>query len=1246
MKTVPQPKWGGPPGPRRTPSSGSALITASILAILSAVLVAQPPAPKRNDPPDLWRHRNLGKALYENPATISQAPAELKKALDLAPDSFRDRLNYGLALLRAGDIDKSIVELEAAQKLNADLPYTWFNLGIAYKRQRRYPDAIKQFERMTQLAPDEPVGHYNLGLLYRLSRHDDAALQQFEIASKLDPRMVAPRFQIYTYYRLHGDEATASRYLTAFEEAKQRQQAADETEDVEWCFYAELYDPQQAHPPSRDLTPPATLKFEERRLTGSLDAKTAGLVVIDVDGDRRPDLLAWSRDGVQIYRSGLEPIADSGLADLKNVTGVAAGDYDNDGLADLCILTTDGPRLYHNVKGRFERSPAKLPSGPYDAAVWLDFDHDYDVDLFLLGANSALLRNEGASGFHDYTAHFPFEAGHAVNALAFRVIPDTKGIDLAVAYADRSGVLYRDRLRGIFAATPFDSIPPHAASLHAIDIDNDGQIDVVFTSPQGISLARNRNGHFETQKLIAPSAFALADFENRGLADVLSSSGMLRNRGLAEFSPMRMPDGMPQAVALAAADFDGDGREDIAAIAADGSVHVFLNRTETRNSWLEVALTGVKNLKAAPGTEVEVKAGDHYQKQLYTGTPLLFGMGAHPTADTVRISWPNGMMQNQTNEAARRSVVIKEAPRLAGSCPMIFTWNGRGYQFITDVLGVAPLGASSGDGGYFPVDHDEYVSIPAEALAARDGIYDVRITEELHEVSYLDQVKLIALDHPANVEVYTNEKFKSPPFPEFRLYGVKKRIRPVAAHDDHGRDVLPSLLARDRIYARGFTHDQAGVARTHSLTLDFGKAAPNGRAILLLNGWVDWADGSTFMGASQGRGPGLITPYLQVKDSSSRWRTVIDDMGMPAGKPKTIAVDVNFLSSSREVRIVTNLCLYWDEIFLSEDAAPPRTRLTTVAMSSADLRLRGFSRTVIDPSREQPESFIYSDLQTNAPWNQTPGLYTRYGDVRELAVDCDDRLIIMGAGDELSLRFDGRALPPLPPNWRRDFLLLVDGWAKDADANTAFSQTVEPLPFHSMSRYPFPPSEHFPDDPAHRAWRSQYNTRPAARFIEPLITAALGEANTTRAGLNAASPGEANTTPARPRPPRLAKPITTPAPPRPAPAWRSQYTTRPAPRLVEPLIAAAPGEANTTRASPRRHAWPGQYNTRPAAPLEAKIQHPPRRALHRAADCQSAAEVTFSSAGASHLEEKRDLCLPGTEFESKVRTHKRRSSAE
>jgi hypothetical protein len=183
---------------------------------------------------------------------------------------------------------------------------------------------------------------------------------------------------------------------------------------------------------------------------------------------------------------------------------------------------------------------------------------------------------------------------------------------------------------------------------------------------------------------------------------------------------------------------------------------------------------------------------------------------------------------------------------------------------------------------------------------------------------------------------------------------------------------------------------------------------------------------------------------------------------------------------------VTNLCVYWDEIFLSEETGKPETVLTHLDAASSNLDFRGFSKPVIDARRRQPENFLYDQVSAVSTWNPTAGMYTRYGDVGELLGAIDDKLVIMGSGDELTLKFDAKSLPALRPGWKRDFLLFVDGWAKDADANTAFAKSVEPLPFHAMSAYPYAASEHFPGDAAHREYQEKYNVRPALRLMRPL----------------------------------------------------------------------------------------------------------------------------------------------------------------
>jgi FG-GAP-like repeat len=908
---------------------------------------------------------------------------------------------------------------------------------------------------------------------------------------ELAPNLAGPYYQLQIAYRQAKRLEEANKAKETFDRLKSQQAGAAVPEDLEWSYYAEIYETIDPHH-AQEASAAAVLRFEPQALDQGLDAATAGLLVLDVDGDLTPDLLVWSASGVKVYQQGKTAIP-SGLEDLKGIVSIAAGDFDNDGLADLCVLTAAGATLYKNTGGKFAEHAATLPAGSYHKAVWLDFDHDYDLDLVLLGKTSALVRNNGQAGFADLTKAFPFVQGTAIDGVRIDVIADTQGMDLAVAYADRRGVLYRDRLGGRYEAIPLEVLPQGALAMAAFDVNNDGWTDMAVGDRDSLVLLINdQRGGFQSSTAPAGATvpFAFADLENRTVSELVAGGAVFRNKGLGGFDPASKPEGLRVAAALTAADFDADGKLDLAAVGSDGTLWVLRNATDSANAWLRVGLKGVKNLKLPLGAEVEVKAGRRYQKEVYEGVPLLFGVGAYALVDTVRINWPNGTIQNEPQQAINQAPVYEEAQRLAGSCPMIFTWNGHAFEFITDVLGVAPLGASAGDGQYFPVDHDEYVQIDGSSLVAVDGRYELRVTEELREVAYLDAMRLIAVDHPAEVEVFTNDKFKGPPFPEFRLFGVRERLYPVTAQDHHGRDVLDRLRQRDRTYPDGFARDYAGVAELHHLDLDFGEAAPDNRAILVLRGWVDWADGSTFLGMSQQHAAGLILPYLQVKNEQGEWQTVVEDMGIPAGKPKTIVVDLTgkFLSKSRSIRIVTNLCVYWDEIFLGTDPGTPPVRLTDLRAESAALRFRGFSEVVVHPERKQPERFDYEQVRPlhRWNWNPTPGLYTRYGDVKPLLEAVDDLLVIMGSGDELQLRFDATRLPALAAGWKRDFLLFVDGWAKDGDANTAFSQTVEPLPFHGMPQYPYSVAHAYPEDGVHKRYREFYNTRPALRLIRAL----------------------------------------------------------------------------------------------------------------------------------------------------------------
>jgi Tfp pilus assembly protein PilF len=127
--------------------------------ILALVFLAWGASPNQDK---LWHLRNLGKAFYENPTTQREAVEQFKQALDLAPNSTRERVNYGLALLRAGETERAVNELRQAQKQDPAIPHTWYNLGIIAKRNGDYAGGIEQMGRMVQLVPGDAKAHYNL----------------------------------------------------------------------------------------------------------------------------------------------------------------------------------------------------------------------------------------------------------------------------------------------------------------------------------------------------------------------------------------------------------------------------------------------------------------------------------------------------------------------------------------------------------------------------------------------------------------------------------------------------------------------------------------------------------------------------------------------------------------------------------------------------------------------------------------------------------------------------------------------------------------------------------------------------------------------------------------------------------------------------------------------------------------------------------------------------------------------------
>jgi hypothetical protein len=265
----------------------------------------------------------------------------------------------------------------------------------------------------------------------------------------------------------------------------------------------------------------------------------------------------------------------------------------------------------------------------------------------------------------------------------------------------------------------------------------------------------------------------------------------------------------------------------------------------------------------------------------------------------------------------------------------------------------------------------------------------------------------------------------------------------------------------------------------HNLILDPGESGSGEELFLFLNGWIFPTDASINVAMSQSDQLKVAPPVIQVINKHGDWETVVDDLGFPMGKDKTVIAKLSgkFLSDDHRVRILTNMEVYWDHVFFSNKVS--NTPLPSVVLNpiSADIHYRGFSQSYKKGGCYGPHWFDYYNVDKNKKWRDLTGNYTRYGDVLPLLMESDNKYIISNAGDETSIMFDAKDLPKLKKGWKRDFFIHSVGWVKDGDINTALGSTVLPLPFHGMSSYPPSDKDLYPDDFGLQKYLKDYNTR-------------------------------------------------------------------------------------------------------------------------------------------------------------------------
>jgi len=1063
-------------------------------------------------------------------------------AMTADPKLAQAAVNEGIALLTLEKIDGAKAALGKAIALDPKSAQAWYNLGLAQHATNELDEALKSFQTAVKLDPGDADSYYFEGACYSELKQYDKAIETLREALKVNPLHASAEFALARALQRSGDTEGAREHFRIFQHMTSTKIAAPiglaYGEQGRYSTVTPIEEPAtraKAMIPVKLTETP--LNLPSAGLPGPWTT-TGGACMLDVTGSGQMDLVLME-SGPQAIRvlhdNGSWNFVDldaagAGLKASGRAVACAVGDFDGDGLNDLAVALEDRILLFRNLgKGKFEDvtaasglKPMNRPAG----ITFVDYDHDGDLDLFITGAPlkadgapNVLWRNNGNGTFTEWTEPTGLGGAGKTAAAILTDFNNDRAVDLVTTGDGASPTIYINPREGKYPTQALyeGEKLPATAGIEVLDFNKDGWMDMAVThaGAPGLTLWRNVAGpggvgrRFERVSLPIEGALrgwgvTPVDIDNDGWIDLAviieTKTGakvrVLRNRGDGTFEDVSHALGLDAVKlhhprGLIAADVDGDGAADLI-VTQEGAAPVLLrNVGANKNHFVRLDLTGLADNKTALGTKVEVFANGYWQKWELAGAvgyqtqavpEILVGLGDAPGIDLLRILWPTGILQDEIDlpplKDGRETIAMKEADRRGSSCPVLFAWDGHKYRLVTDVIGAAVVGH-----WFTPerrnIPHpQEWIKVEGEQLKPANGKLSIRFIEPMEEVNYVDQLRLVAVDHPANVEVNPDEKFlDDPPFASGKVVASAHTKLPLGAWDGEGHEALGELTARDHKFASGFTPTQYdGFANLHALTLDMGEVDAHAPLRLLMTGYVNYFSATSLYAAWQA-GIKPIAPYVEAQMPDGSWRTITGEAGFPAGLERTIVADLTgkVPAGVRRIRLMTNLEIFWDQVLIdqSEDA---QAQTSEVPLAAATLHFRGYPKQIEGASPGDLD-YDYDRMSLTGQFQRERGQYTRFGDVTELVKGVDDRYVIFGSGEEIAAEFDETRLPALPASWKRDYFFYANGYVKDMDWWDASPFTVAQLPFHAMTSYPYPATEKFPDDNGALAYRLNWNTR-------------------------------------------------------------------------------------------------------------------------------------------------------------------------
>jgi len=484
----------------------------------------------------------------------------------------------------------------------------------------------------------------------------------------------------------------------------------------------------------------------------------------------------------------------------------------------------------------------------------------------------------------------------------------------------------------------------------------------------------------------------------------------------------------------------------------------------------------MRSNRSGIGTSLRVRFGDRwasitsFRSDSGPGQglqPLSIGLAGAQQADFVEIDWSDGVFQSEIALEANQPHHVTETQRQLSSCPLLFAWDGDGYEFVSDVLGVGGIGFAVGPGEYAPSRPWENFLLPQGSLSIEDGLARVKLGEPMEEALYLDSAGLTSYDLPRGWSMVLDERMAVlPPEATGEPIFYRQAARPSRATNDRGQDVTTEIARADFSAAPPGALDHRFIGRlesVHELELEFDEPVDFGRGdqVLRLDGWVEYPYSQTMFSAWQA-GAAYEAPSLDAWSDETGWVEILHQFGYPAGMPRVSAVPIPALDlRTKRLRIRTNQEIYFDQIMLCRSEPCPDAIVTRHPLASAELRFSGFPKRIDHPQR-RPE-YVYAERTPFWDTKIQEGAYTRFGPVLPLVQRHDDALAIIGPGEEIHLEFKVDSGPAL--DRQRFYVLESHGWCKDMDLYTRDGETLDPLPSSGL------------DPSVPRSLHAEFNTR-------------------------------------------------------------------------------------------------------------------------------------------------------------------------